>query len=83
MLEAYDTQRKREKQVKTNIYAPESGHEWRLRCARGRRPLNSVYLNHAQKAEIIDDIEEYLAPGTAKWYSDSGIPYRRGFLFHG
>jgi chaperone BCS1 len=29
------------------------------------------------------DINEYLNPVTARWYANRGIPYRRGYLFHG
>jgi chaperone BCS1 len=28
-------------------------------------------------------MNEYLAPGTARWYADRGIPLRRGYLFYG
>jgi chaperone BCS1 len=32
---------------------------------------------------FVDDIKDYLEPETQKWYSDRGIPYRRGYLLHG
>jgi mitochondrial chaperone BCS1 len=47
------------------------------------RPISSVDLDEGQKEMIVNDIEEYLAPETKQWYQKLGIPYRRGYLFHG
>ncbi|RMZ83869.1 hypothetical protein DV737_g1482, partial [Chaetothyriales sp. CBS 132003] len=80
---AYKAEQLQRKQVKTCMYAPDRGTGWRLRCTRSRRPLSSVYLDRDEKKMIMQDIKEYLLPSTAKWYSDRGIPYRRGYLFHG
>ncbi|PKX99301.1 putative BCS1-like ATPase [Aspergillus novofumigatus IBT 16806] len=52
--------------------------DW-VRCmARPPRPLSTVVLDEAQKQAFIDDIKEYLHPRTRRWYSNRGIPYRRG-----
>jgi chaperone BCS1 len=51
--------------------------------ARLPRPLSTVILEQEQKNSFIDDIKEYLHPRTRRWYSNRGIPYRRGYLFHG
>ena len=32
---------------------------------------------------MISDIEAYIDPSTQAWYGARGIPYRRGYLFHG
>ncbi|RLM01971.1 hypothetical protein CFD26_108933 [Aspergillus turcosus] len=57
--------------------------DW-VRCmARPPRPLSTVVLDEAQKQAFIDDIKEYLHPRTRRWYSNRGIPYRRGYLLHG
>jgi len=32
---------------------------------------------------VISDIESYIDPSTQAWYGARGIPYRRGYLFHG
>ncbi|RMD43667.1 hypothetical protein DV735_g1416, partial [Chaetothyriales sp. CBS 134920] len=80
---AYKAENLQRKLVKTCIYAPDRGSGWRLRCTRSRRPLTSVYLDKAEKKMIMEDIKDYLLPSTAKWYADRGIPYRRGYLFHG
>jgi chaperone BCS1 len=61
----------------------EEGADW-VRCmSRPPRPLSTVVLDRTQKQAFIDDVEEYLHPQTRRWYSNRGIPYRRGYLFHG
>ncbi|MCJ1329013.1 hypothetical protein MMC10_005690 [Thelotrema lepadinum] len=57
--------------------------DW-VRClSRPPRPLSTVVLDQGQKDMIIDDMKEYLHPYTRRWYSNRGIPYRRGYLFYG
>ena len=57
--------------------------QW-VRCmSRPPRPLSTVVLDEAQKNGFIDDIKDYLHPSTRRWYSNRGIPYRRGYLFYG
>jgi mitochondrial chaperone BCS1 len=57
--------------------------EW-VRCmSRPPRPMSTVVLDESQKLLILDDMKEYLHPRTKKWYSNRGIPYRRGYLLHG
>jgi len=45
--------------------------------------MHTVVLEHGQKNRVLADINEYLHPSTPKWYANRGIPYRRGWLFHG
>ncbi|KAH7079755.1 P-loop containing nucleoside triphosphate hydrolase protein [Paraphoma chrysanthemicola] len=56
---------------------------WLRQFFRPSRPLSTVALDMDQKAKIVVDINEYLQPATSRWYSVRGIPYRRGYLFHG
>ncbi|KAL1874592.1 hypothetical protein Plec18167_005824 [Paecilomyces lecythidis] len=57
--------------------------DW-VRCmSRPPRPLSTVVLDQGQKQAFIDDVKEYLHPITRRWYSNRGIPYRRGYIFHG
>jgi mitochondrial chaperone BCS1 len=57
--------------------------EW-VRCtSRPPRPLSTVVLDEFQKNMILDDMKEYLHPRTKRWYSNRGIPYRRGYLMEG
>ncbi|RMJ21692.1 Mitochondrial chaperone bcs1 [Aspergillus sp. HF37] len=58
-------------------------HDW-VRCmARTPRPLSTVVLDEGQKGTFVADVKEYLHPRTRRWYSNRGIPYRRGYLLHG
>ncbi|KAG5513909.1 hypothetical protein PMAC_000531 [Pneumocystis sp. 'macacae'] len=66
---------------KTVIYMS-WGPEWRpFGQPRRRRMLESVILDKGVKEQIIEDIKEFL--NNEDWYSQRGIPYRRGYLFHG
>ncbi|KAL9621473.1 MAG: hypothetical protein Q9160_004116 [Pyrenula sp. 1 TL-2023] len=56
---------------------------WTRVCTRPSRPMSTVVLDKQQKDAILRDINEYLHPATPRWYSERGIPYRRGYLFHG
>lgn len=47
------------------------------------RPISTVVLDEHAKLDVLRDINEYLSPSTARWYANRGIPYRRGYLFHG
>lgn len=48
---------------------------------RRKRPIESVILDKGVKESMMSDVKDFLASG--KWYSDRGIPYRRGYLLHG
>ncbi|RAL13480.1 BCS1 and AAA domain-containing protein [Aspergillus homomorphus CBS 101889] len=57
--------------------------DW-IRCmTRAPRALSTVVLEQTQKDAFVSDIKEYLHPRTRRWYSNRGIPYRRGYLLHG
>lgn len=47
------------------------------------RPLSTIAVKREKKEQIMDDIRNYLLPGTRKWYRSRGIAYRRGYLFYG
>uniref|UniRef100_A0AC34F904 Mitochondrial chaperone BCS1 n=1 Tax=Panagrolaimus sp. ES5 TaxID=591445 RepID=A0AC34F904_9BILA len=58
------------------------GTEWRRSGGvQPKRPLESVVLAEGVAKSICDDVQDFLK--TRKWYTDRGIPYRRGYLFHG
>jgi chaperone BCS1 len=73
----------------TSVYRPAPRNDndqtsgWKLQCCRTSRPIGTVALDQKQKIDIIRDINEYLHPATSRWYAARGIPYRRGYLFHG
>ena len=56
---------------------------WSKVATRPSRPMHTVVLDHDQKNKVLNDINEYLHPATKFWYAHRGIPYRRGYLFHG
>ena len=56
---------------------------WSRLTAKPRRALDTVILDPVQKQNIIKDIQEYMDVSTQNFYADHGIPYRRGYLFHG
>ena len=57
--------------------------DWQRCMSRPPRPLSTVVLDDVQKQAVIKDVKEYLNPLTRRWYSNRGIPYRRGYLLHG
>ncbi|KAK4501099.1 hypothetical protein PRZ48_006905 [Zasmidium cellare] len=59
------------------------GGAWSKTSSRPSRPMETVILDAEQKSAIIKDMNEYLHPSSPKWYATRGIPYRRGYLFHG
>jgi chaperone BCS1 len=56
---------------------------WTQIAHRPCRPMETVVLDAERKADVLRDINEYLHPATPRWYANRGIPYRRGYLFHG
>jgi chaperone BCS1 len=56
---------------------------WYKTMSRPHRDIDTVILEKDKKQALLRDINEYLHPRTRKWYSNHGIPYRRGYLFSG
>ncbi|KXS16440.1 P-loop containing nucleoside triphosphate hydrolase protein [Gonapodya prolifera JEL478] len=65
---------------RTSVYVPEHG-QWRQARSRPIRSLSTVVLEDGVKEMIIGDVMDFLR--NEKWYAERGIPYRRGYLFHG
>lgn len=64
---------------KTIMYAA-LGSEWRpFGHPRRKRPISSVILDDGISERILSDCEEFIS--NPKWYTDRGIPYRRGKFF--
>ena len=58
------------------------GSEWRpFGHPRKRRPLSSVILDEDISQSILNDVREFTE--NPKWYTERGIPYRRGYLLYG
>lgn len=54
---------------------------WQSIDERDPRPLSSVFLPEGLADEVVADIESFL--GGQQQYTERGIPWRRGYLFHG
>ncbi|KAK0734930.1 BCS1 N terminal-domain-containing protein [Lasiosphaeria miniovina] len=68
-------------QGKTVVYTARR-MEWAvLGKPRLKRPLGSVILDEGVKERIVADVRDFLA--AQQWYTDRGVPYRRGYLLYG
>ncbi|KZL71015.1 mitochondrial chaperone ATPase [Colletotrichum tofieldiae] len=56
--------------------------KWVL-SARQSRDMSTIAMAAGLKQQITDDITNFRAPNQFKWYRRRGLPYRRGYLFHG
>jgi mitochondrial chaperone BCS1 len=55
--------------------------EWRQIHAYAPRPIESVIMPLDDKERLIKDIETFR--DSRAWYTEMGIPYRKGYLFYG
>lgn len=56
------------------------GSDWRtFGHPRRRRPLHSVVLRAGLSERILADCQDFI--NSPQWYTDRGIPYRRGLTF--
>ncbi|KAK6622589.1 mitochondrial chaperone [Polyplax serrata] len=70
------------KQENRTVMYTAMGSEWRpFGHPRKKRPLNSVVLDVGIKERIFQDCLEFI--NNPMWYTDRGIPYRRGYLLYG
>ena len=72
-----------DKQLYTMVRRPTGGHSWGHASEKPQRALATVNLDINQKETLLADLDDYVGGKAAKWYADRGIPYRRGYLFHG
>lgn len=75
------TDSKRQQQKVPYLYTANQWGEWVLRADLGLRSIDTVILPPAQKARILSDLEEFLE--SEHRYKALGLPYHRGYLFHG
>ena len=60
-----------------------SSEFWRRQCHVRGRSMESVVLKPSISAQLLSDISEFVSDETKDWYHRLGVPYRRGYLFHG
>lgn len=87
LLDAQEQYIKKDEQ-QTVIYRGSLGSNggdptWQRCLSRASRPISTVILDEKTKNELIEDVTDYLNPNTRRWYSNRGIPYRRGYLLYG
>lgn len=81
LLEEARTMALKKEEGKTVIYSS-MGPEWKpFGRPRRRRPLDSVVLRDGLSQRLLEDVKEFSR--TQGWYTDRGIPYRRGYLLYG
>ena len=57
--------------------------QWVRAITRPSRSTDTVFMDEQVKQSLMDDVKEYLDSSTPIFYARRGIPYRRGYLFHG
>jgi len=80
LLEAKQTYEK-EEQHRVSVYVSSIYNDWRRSGSRPKRPMESIILDPGVKDMVLCDAQEFMA--SEAWYSERGLPYRRGYLFHG
>jgi chaperone BCS1 len=62
------------------MYVPD-WNSWRKRTKLHHRAIDTVFLDDDLMNGLIADIEQFT--GNEQFYRERGVPYRRGYLFHG
>ncbi|OZJ05905.1 hypothetical protein BZG36_01175 [Bifiguratus adelaidae] len=68
-------------QSRTVVYAADQYGAWRRTRSRPKRPLSTIVIPSSIKRHLLHDAHDFLR--SEQWYSDRGIPYRRGYLLYG
>lgn len=68
-------------QGRTVVYTARNMSWQVLGKPRMKRPLGSVILDEGIKESIVADVKEFI--GAQQWYTERGVPYRRGYLLYG
>ncbi|KZT07303.1 P-loop containing nucleoside triphosphate hydrolase protein [Laetiporus sulphureus 93-53] len=72
---------KKAKEKFISVHVSDVSNNWRLMTTRPKRPLTSIILEPGVKELLLNDAQEFLE--SREWYSERGIPFRRGYLLHG
>lgn len=72
--------RKQKNQGRTRVHLQGDGW-WNELCSLPNRPLESVVLEGETRGLVVEDMERFLR--VEDRYISLGVPYRRGYLFHG
>jgi len=69
-------------QGKTSLFEHQNS-TWTRSVVSDIRPISTVILHERVKRELLKDIGGFLDQAARQWYSNRGIPYRRGYLLYG
>jgi mitochondrial chaperone BCS1 len=65
-----------------SLYIPDYWQDtWKKLSSRPMRPLNSLVYNRDDGQKVLKDLQGFSE--SQAWYTSMGIPWRRGYLFHG
>ncbi|CAE6413360.1 unnamed protein product [Rhizoctonia solani] len=67
--------------AKIQIHIGDQWGNWQHLGTKQHRKFETVVLKPEVKRKLLEDAKDFLAK--EKWYSDHGIPYRRGYLLYG
>lgn len=73
----------RKDRSRTVVFSGSQYGGWQRLHTRPIRPLGTVILSPSIMRPLLADIRTYLTRETEEWYASRGVPYRRGYLFHG
>ncbi|KAM9977713.1 hypothetical protein ACTFIR_011585 [Dictyostelium discoideum] len=67
---------------KTKIYSlDQSSTFWECIACQNKRLVDSVFLDENVSEKVVNDLTNFIHG--KKWYTDTGVPYRRGYLLYG
>ncbi|KAN0042386.1 hypothetical protein ACTFIV_004950 [Dictyostelium citrinum] len=67
---------------KTKIYSlDQSSTFWECIACQNKRLVDSVFLDENVSEKVVNDLSNFIHG--KKWYIDTGVPYRRGYLLYG
>ncbi|KAI8092164.1 P-loop containing nucleoside triphosphate hydrolase protein [Gilbertella persicaria] len=66
---------------RTVVFAADQYGAWRRTRSRPKRPLSTIVIPSNVKTKLVIDAQDFIT--SEQWYSDRGIPYRRGYLLYG
>ena len=72
----------RQTEKKTSIFEPHSD-DWKKTKAKENRQVDTVIMDEEVKQDSIEDVKNFLDPKSRAWYTERGLPYRRGLLLYG
>jgi len=65
-----------------SIYIPESWEDgWKKLTSKSMRPLSSLVYDENLGQKVLEDLQSFFI--SKEWYTQMGIPWRRGYLLHG